>query len=158
MSTWSQVCGGLIGLWAQLMTKEDIQQSTFKVCRFDKVDIGGFPLNKSDIMLKIFNVTMCNTFACYEVKNEQHTILYVYMLLCLLYWNKSPIYNILWLRVPWGPPGSCRPQMGPMLASWTLLSGFICLLGWSNSPTQKIPLLCLIVSWRKRGLKRSKVS
>ena len=28
----------------------------------------------------------------------------------------------------WGPPGSCRPQMGPMLAPWTLLSGlFICL-------------------------------
>ena len=23
----------------------------------------------------------------------------------------------------WGPPGSCRPQMGPMLAPWTLLSG-----------------------------------
>ena len=23
----------------------------------------------------------------------------------------------------WGPPGSCRPHMGPMLASWTLLSG-----------------------------------
>ena len=23
----------------------------------------------------------------------------------------------------WGPPGSCRPQMGPILASWTLLSG-----------------------------------
>ena len=23
----------------------------------------------------------------------------------------------------WGPPGSCRPQMGPMMASWTLLSG-----------------------------------
>ena len=22
-----------------------------------------------------------------------------------------------------GPPGSCRPQMGPMLAPWTLLSG-----------------------------------
>ena len=21
----------------------------------------------------------------------------------------------------WGPPGSCRPQMGPMLAPWTLL-------------------------------------
>ena len=25
----------------------------------------------------------------------------------------------------WGPPGSCRPQMGPMLAPWTLLSGFV---------------------------------
>ena len=23
----------------------------------------------------------------------------------------------------WVPPGSCRPQMGPMLAPWTLLSG-----------------------------------
>ena len=22
-----------------------------------------------------------------------------------------------------GPPGSCRPQMGPMLAPWPLLSG-----------------------------------
>ena len=37
----------------------------------------------------------------------------------------------------WVPPGSCRPQMGPMLAPWTLLSGqckvwwFIwCLLYW----------------------------
>ena len=29
----------------------------------------------------------------------------------------------------WGPPGSCRPQMGPMLAPWTMLSGSIhCLL------------------------------
>ena len=25
----------------------------------------------------------------------------------------------------WGPPGSFRPQMGPMLATWTLLSGYI---------------------------------
>ena len=24
----------------------------------------------------------------------------------------------------WGPPGSCRPQMGPMLAPWTLLTGY----------------------------------
>ena len=24
----------------------------------------------------------------------------------------------------WGPPGSCRPQMGPMLAPWILLSGW----------------------------------
>ena len=32
----------------------------------------------------------------------------------------------------WGPPGSCRPQMGPMLAPWTLLSGNI----------SKCPTLC----------------
>ena len=32
----------------------------------------------------------------------------------------------------WGPPGSCRPQMGPMLAPWTLLSGQVsrCALLW----------------------------
>ena len=24
-----------------------------------------------------------------------------------------------------GPPGSCRPQMGPMSAPWTLISGFV---------------------------------
>ena len=23
----------------------------------------------------------------------------------------------------WGPPGSCRPQMGPIMSPWTLLSG-----------------------------------
>ena len=30
----------------------------------------------------------------------------------------------------WGPPGSCRPQMGPMLAPWTLLSGKSLQLTW----------------------------
>ena len=27
------------------------------------------------------------------------------------------------MGLTWGPPGSCRPQMGPMCAPWTLLSG-----------------------------------
>ena len=32
--------------------------------------------------------------------------------------------QIAWFMGPiWGPPGSCQPQMGPMLAPWTLLSG-----------------------------------
>ena len=26
---------------------------------------------------------------------------------------------------PWGPPGSCRPQVSPMLTTWNLLSGMI---------------------------------
>ena len=28
----------------------------------------------------------------------------------------------------WGPPGSCRPQVDPMLATWTLLSGIYVVL------------------------------
>ena len=31
----------------------------------------------------------------------------------------------------WGPPGSYRPQMGPMLAPWTLLSGYLSCGMWS---------------------------
>ena len=29
------------------------------------------------------------------------------------------------MRPTWGPPGSSRPQMGPMLAPWSLLSGYL---------------------------------
>ena len=32
----------------------------------------------------------------------------------------------------WGPLGPCRPQMGPMLAPWTLLSGLHC---WTQLQT-----------------------
>ena len=35
------------------------------------------------------------------------------------------IYTLIakFMRPTWGPPGSCRPQMCPMLTPWTLLSG-----------------------------------
>ena len=36
-------------------------------------------------------------------------------------WTLSQIAKFM--GPTWGPPGSCRPQMGPMLAPWTLLSG-----------------------------------
>ena len=37
------------------------------------------------------------------------------------------------MQPTWGPPESCRPQLGPMLAPWTLLSGICIYLyppGW----------------------------
>ena len=34
----------------------------------------------------------------------------------------------------WGPPGSCRSQMGPMFAPWTLLSGRLILSHWMLWP------------------------
>ena len=41
---------------------------------------------------------------------------------CLEGWDmRSQIANFM--EPTWGPPGSCRPQMGPMLVPWTLLSG-----------------------------------
>ena len=37
-----------------------------------------------------------------------------------------PITQITKFMGPtWGPPGSCQPQMGPMLVPWTLLSGHV---------------------------------
>ena len=45
-----------------------------------------------------------------------------------LLWSISRLYQIYpdsKVHGPtWGPPGSCRPQMGTMLALWTLLSGY----------------------------------
>ena len=39
-------------------------------------------------------------------------------------WSSKWYPQIAKLMGPtWGPPGSCWPQMGPMLAPWTLLSG-----------------------------------
>ena len=50
----------------------------------------------------------------------------------------------------WGPPGSCRPQMGPILAPWTLLSGWtghatwecqdVIHMGWFQLPPR-----CLVI-------------
>ena len=36
---------------------------------------------------------------------------------------KKPSQIAKFMGPTWGPTGCCRPQMGPMLAPWTLLSG-----------------------------------
>ena len=43
----------------------------------------------------------------------------------------------------WGPPGSRRPQMGPMLAPWTLLSGLVTRKGFYEA----IQRTCQPKSW-----------
>ena len=39
----------------------------------------------------------------------------------LLWWSQITKF----MGPTWGPPGSCRPQMGSMLAPWFLLSGIL---------------------------------
>ena len=56
----------------------------------------------------------------------------MYIVIMKLMSVRPPLYHILsqktkFMRPTWGPPGSCWPQMGPMLAPWTLLSGMACL-------------------------------
>ena len=42
----------------------------------------------------------------------------------------------------WGPPGCCRPQMGPMMAPWTLLSGMISWFQYEITVTFKSNIPC----------------
>ena len=37
--------------------------------------------------------------------------------------GRKPPQIAKFMGLTWGPPGTCRPQMGPILASWTLLWG-----------------------------------
>ena len=46
----------------------------------------------------------------------------------------------------WGPPGSWRPQMGPMLAPWTLLSGWWYIKESANNLTHWGRVMHLCVS------------
>ena len=53
----------------------------------------------------------------------------------LQFWPRTQIAKFV--GPTWAPPGSCRPQMGPMLAPWTLLSGkLVFLRGYKG---KKIP-------------------
>ena len=45
----------------------------------------------------------------------------------------------------WGPPGSCRTQMGPMLAPWTLLSGISRSLRFGPNLVSKIMLVRIVL-------------
>ena len=59
----------------------------------------------------------------------------------------------------WGPPGSSRPQMGPMLAPWTLLSGWSCVAGCGDGSSSSLGCcgqgakLCksITMSWATTG-------
>ena len=45
--------------------------------------------------------------------------------LSVKFWNNGGYQIARFMWPTWGPPGSCRPQMGPMLAPWTLLPGLL---------------------------------
>ena len=49
----------------------------------------------------------------------------------------------------WGPPGSCRPQMGPMSAPWTLLSGIQFVWCYMEFRSFHLYLLSVILLFKK---------
>ena len=79
-----------------------------------------FPGLKNSSMVTLL---WSNTFRIYTS--------YWSMFVTQVYWIISQIAKFM--GPTWGPPGSFRPQMGPILAQWTLLSGISC--STSNSVT-----------------------
>ena len=75
--------------------------------------------------------SFANSRVAYIIRRDAHvTSLYSGYLKpsCWYRWWLLPHINISYqiarfLWPTWGPPGSCRPQMGPMFAPWILLSG-----------------------------------
>ena len=75
------------------------------------------------------------TWICYRV----YHIRYINILCSVAFMNTYWIHMIYlctfvtqvakFMEPIWGPPGSCRPQMGPILAPWTLLSEQGCFIG-----------------------------
>ena len=51
-------------------------------------------------------------------------------------WHRPKITRFM--GPTWGPPGSCRPQMGPILAPWTLRSGAFRLSGHTIDGQQEL--------------------
>ena len=73
-------------------------------------------IHNSSLHMSLFPVVICHS--CEE---RWQVGLFVVLWFCLLLDLSTQIAKFM--GPTWGPPGSCRPQMGPMLAPWTLLSG-----------------------------------
>ena len=64
-------------------------------------------------------------------------------------WKRNTSQITKFMGPTWGPPGSCRPQMGPMLAPWTLLSRIYCNI-WITCLLLLTPFLDLEREWQKQ--------
>ena len=66
-----------------------------------------------------------------QLINEIVFFYHITTYLHLLHWppgREAQIVRFTWPT--WGPPASCWPQVGPMLAPWTLPSGGFMVSGW----------------------------
>ena len=76
-----------------------------------------------------------------------------YLIICWSYESRRLTISQLWSQIAkfmgptWGPPGSCRPQMGPMLAPWTLLSGIWMYFPQLFQPTGVLNIEFIALEW-----------
>ena len=80
-------------------------------------------------LLSYFSAVVCLRWLYHHMLSvshaHTHTRIYIYIYMYIyIYIYIYTSYNTF-MGPPWDPPGSCRPQVGPMLAPWTLLSGIL---------------------------------
>ena len=67
------------------------------------------------------------THKCIDRNNGDYKVKHVLLLSCFDY-QQFCTQIAKFMGPKWGPPGSCWPQVGPMLAPLTLLSGWVCFI------------------------------
>ena len=79
----------------------------------------GFNRAKELVMLKVRPCMTSSWFVCCCV---------MYPIMVFVFHKQADLnpHIARLMRPTWGPPGSCRPQVGPILAPWTLLSWSLC--------------------------------
>ena len=133
------------------------------------------PLGIDTVMPYYVNVTRLLNF---QGKCRTPYAIYGYWhKMCILYSRKHSILNrrfvnrqwivsqylLNWSQIArfmgptWRPPGSCRPQVGPMLATWTLLSGMTFLYTIVSTRPVLLILILLILMKFYVGLYKSYV-
>ena len=82
-----------------------------------------------------WNYSSIPNFNCYTVEVWELTRNFIpRFIMGIITWINSTIQRLNQAQIAkfmgptWGPPGSCRPQVRPMLALWTLLSGEPCFI------------------------------
>ena len=79
--------------------------------------------NPLELHLPCANPSVCGNRCQFCFQMSAVYYISIYSNTPVYYYGASQITKFL--GPTWGPPGSCRPQMGPMLAPWTLLLGLL---------------------------------
>ena len=65
--------------------------------------------------------TISRKWTGWRLEKTKSLIVHIYRFWWAFLSSIPQVAKFMWPT--WGPPGSCRPKVGPMLAPWTLLSG-----------------------------------
>ena len=93
---------------------------------------------------QVSNLNSCCAEFILALKRRGHFLKILFYSLMMFTINAIPSLIARFMAPTWGPSGANRAQVGPMLAPWTLLSGF----AWNWPNTMNIWLaLWILMAW-----------